>query len=61
MPEVFVDEARGFAMLHDGAATPGDCGICKIKGVGAVLVGWSVLVLPGKRQQKLGYSFVEFA
>ena len=32
MPEVFMDEARGFAL-------PGDCGICKITGVEDVLVG----------------------
>ena len=25
--------------LHDGAATLGDCGICKITGVGDVLLG----------------------
>ena len=37
MPEVFV--ARGLQCLHDGAATLGDCGIYKIKGVGDVLVG----------------------
>ena len=37
MPEVFVDEARGLQCLR--AATLGDCGIYKIKGVGDVLVG----------------------
>ena len=29
----------GLQCLHDGAATLGDCGIYKIKGVGDVLVG----------------------
>ena len=46
MPEVFVDEAWGSCNAHDGAATPGDCGIY-------VLVGWV--------ERERCHSFAEFA